>query len=94
MPNRFIAIETVSGETAVSNGLKVTPFSQVFRIQLPGGRGGLVWNRPRSVLVDVNGEETVLPVVDVTRLVQWSLYGLSFVLPLAVWLLSRKTSKK
>jgi hypothetical protein len=58
----------------------LTLFSKVFRLQLPGLPGGIIWNRPVSVLVQTNdGREQVLPISDVTRQVAWSLLAASLV---------------
>ena len=55
---------------------------------LPGSIGGLIWNRPVSVLVqEGNGEEHVLSVPDVTRRSIWALWGGSLFMVLISWLI-------
>jgi hypothetical protein len=55
---------------------KIVPFSQTVSLSAAGGRGGFVWNRPVSILaVNASGGEQVIPVVDVTRRIQFSLLG-------------------
>ena len=49
--------------------------SQVLRVRWP--QGGLVWNRPLTVTVERDGQAERVPIVDVTRLAQAVLYGLS-----------------
>jgi hypothetical protein len=46
-----------------------------WQIRFPGGMGGIVWNRPHSVVVQSPEGEDVLPVRDVTRQVQLALLG-------------------
>ena len=42
---------------------------------------GLVWNRPRSILlIRPDGEEQVFPIRDRTREIVWTLYGTMAVL--------------
>jgi hypothetical protein len=65
----------VSGEPMPVGDVTVTPQSQALTIRWPNG--GLVWNRPIAVVV-ARGEETArIPVVDVTRMAQLGLLGLS-----------------
>ena len=46
-----------------------------WQIRFPGGTGGIIWNRPHSVVVQKMEGEEVLPVQDVTRQVQLALLG-------------------
>lgn len=87
----FITIETQPGETIQAGRNKITPFSQAIKLILPGSRGGLVWNRPVSVLVQgADGGEQVLPVVDVTRIAQLALFGIGLVGGVLFWLVKRR----
>lgn len=95
MLDRFITIQNQTEQTVTTNDYKITPFSQVLRLKIPGVRGALTWKRPLSVLVQGgDGQETVLPVADLTRQAQWTLLGVSIAFPLLLWLLigRRKTS--
>jgi hypothetical protein len=84
MPGKF-SIETHSGAPYQTDWATVTPFSQSVLFRIPGFRGGFVWNRPVSVLVrQADGQESILPVADITRRVQIGLAGmLLFTLMLA-----------
>jgi hypothetical protein len=73
--------QTMSGETTTRGDLAVTPQSRALTIRWPNG--GWVWNRPAAVLVDRDGEQRRIPIVDVTRIVQLMLYGLSLVFVLS-----------
>jgi hypothetical protein len=74
----ILSIENQGGAPIRTRNAALTPFSQALRIQLPGLPGGLVWNRPTSVLVVNNdGQEQVLPIQDVTRQIVWTLLGAS-----------------
>jgi hypothetical protein len=57
--------------------LTLTPQSQVLTIRLPFG--GFVWHRPTAVLVERAGRVDRVRIVDVTRLVEVGLLGLSIV---------------
>lgn len=87
----FLTIETLPGGTIQSGPNKITPFSQVVKLMLPGSRGGLIWNRPVSVLVQgTDGSENVLPVVDVTRIAQLALLGVGLAFGILFWLINRR----
>jgi len=69
-----IETEIRTGETMQVGDYQITPTTRVLKIRLPGHRGGLIWNRPKAVTVRTSdGQENILPVRDVTRLVIWSM---------------------
>lgn len=87
----FLAIETSPGETIQAGKTKITPFCQAVKLMLPGSRGGLIWNRPVSVLVQGDdGSEYVLPVVDVTRIAQFALLGIGLAFGVLFTLINRR----
>jgi hypothetical protein len=72
----LIRYETRMGQPYETSGGRITPFSKALIIRLPKAPVGLVWNRPASLLVTrEDGQEQVIPVVDITRIVVWSLSG-------------------
>jgi hypothetical protein len=69
-----IVREIRTGETIQVGNFEITPMTSVLRIQPPGHHAGLIWNRPKAVNVRTSdGQENILPVRDVTRLVIWSM---------------------
>ena len=87
----FITIETMPGETIQAGTNKITPFSQAVKLILPGAMGGLIWNRPVSVLVQgADDSEQVLPVVDVTRIAQLALLGIGLASGILLLLIKRR----
>lgn len=63
-----------AGTPVVYNKKKIVPFSRILKLTLPFLGTFLIWNRPSGVLVvDENGEETLLPVRDETRNMQFLL---------------------
>ena len=87
----LIEYETHAGQPIQAGLVKITPFSKALVIRLPGLQGGLVWNRPASLLVQTaDGQEQVLPVVDVTRRAQWLLLGAGLLGAALIWMLYRK----
>jgi hypothetical protein len=89
----FFTIETMPGETVQAGANKITPFSQAIKLTLPRSMGGLIWNRPVSVLVQgADGSEQVLPVVDVTRIAQLALLGIGLAGGFIFWLINRRKS--
>lgn len=91
---QFIHSETISGETITASGNKIIPFSRSLVIQLPGVQGGLIWNRPVSLLAQTaDGSEEILKITDVTRQVQWALLAASFLSTFLMWLIFRLIRK-
>ncbi|MGF1503680.1 MAG: hypothetical protein GYB64_09275 [Chloroflexi bacterium] len=62
-----IEIRTQDGEPVTAGEHTITPRSQAVIVHWPNG--GLVWNRPVSILVERDGQYRRIPVVDVTRIV-------------------------
>lgn len=76
MPNRLIRFETHAGVPVKTGETRLIPFTKALVIQIPGLPGGLVWNRPVSVLeISPDGQERLLPIEDKTRQVQISLFA-------------------
>lgn len=71
----IVNVQTVYGERVTAGEVSVTPQSQALIVRWPNG--GWVWNRPVAVLVERNGTRERIPIVDVTRLIQWGLLGLA-----------------
>ena len=66
--------EIRTGEPIHPGNFDITPQAQVWRVRLPGRNVGLIWNRPKAVIVrSADGQESRLPVIDVTRLMIWSM---------------------
>jgi hypothetical protein len=87
--------ETMSGETVTVGDVAVTPQSQALTVRWPNG--GWVWNRPVAVLVKRGEEEERIPIVDVTRVAQLGLFGLSLVfavLGMVMWVMERSRSNE
>ena len=77
---KFITWQTVEGETTVVSGYKVTPRSQALALRLPFA--GFVWNRPVAVTVEAEGAAQEIPIVDATRVTQFTIYVVASLLAL------------
>ena len=87
----LIENESYIGETRRVGSYEITPVNQVIKIQVPGKHAGFIWNRPRSVVVTGDdGQEQVLPVVDVTRIAMWAMLAGGILGALAVGLMRRQ----
>lgn len=87
----IIENELISGNTRRIGNFDLTPVSQVWRVRIPGYHAGLVWNRPRAVVVrDVDGNEQTLPVPDVTRVTIWAMLAGGLFGAIVMGLLSRR----
>jgi hypothetical protein len=66
--------EIRTGEPVQVGNFEITPQTRVLKIQLPGYHAGLIWNRPKAVIVRTSdGQESTLLVRDVTRVVIWAM---------------------
>jgi hypothetical protein len=87
---KIFSREFRSGAPIQAGTFTLVPFSQVVRIQIPGLMGGLIWNRPSSILArTTDGQEFVIPVKDVTRQMQIALIGGAFLASLFYFLAIR-----
>ena len=90
----FIQTETKAGEAITMGETKIVPFSKSLRVQIPGWHGGLIWNRPVSLLVvSSDGSEQIIPIVDVTRQALWALLGVSLAVFPLMMLISQRRNK-
>ena len=80
-------IETKAGPTVLAGTKRLVPFAQVIRVNFPGTTsGGIIWNRPISVLVqEPDGTDRNLPIPDVTRQTQLFLLGLGVFGAFLIW---------
>jgi hypothetical protein len=74
--------QTLSGDPIAIGDVAITPQSQALTISW--SRGGWVWNRPVAILVERGGKVERIPVVDVTRMAQWVMLGISVLFSICV----------
>ena len=87
---QMLNVEIQAGKPVEIGEHTITPFAQSVQVALPGVTGVMIWNRPVYVLVQRgNGQETVLPVFDVTRQAIFGIIGSGLSAVLIVWLISR-----
>ena len=72
----FVQLQTTSGAALTIGDTTLTPQSQALVVRLPFG--GFVYNRPAAIIVERDGHVTRIPIVDMTRLAQVGLLGLTF----------------
>ena len=86
----LVRFETHAGESIQIRDARLIPFTQVLYVQIPGVLGGILWERPVSILVERDdGEEQIIPIQNVTRAILFGLFG---VLALT-WLVTRNIRK-
>ena len=90
-PSDMIKCRTVSGEAVTVADITLTPQSQAVTVRWPDG--GLVWNRPIAVLVERAGQTEHIPIVDVTRVIQLGLFGLSLVFAMVTLILTIRSGR-
>ena len=83
--------EIRTGEAMQVGDYQITPQTQVLHVRFPWKYSGLIWNRPKAVLVRTSGgQEYSLPVLDVTRVVIWSMLAGGLVGAILIGLVRRK----
>ena len=90
MANRFIQIKSIAGEPVNAGHTRLTPIVRSVHLKIPGMAVGLAWDKAVAVLAETDGQEERLPIRDVTRRIEWSLYGAVLVTALFLWLVRRR----
>lgn len=94
MQTPYFRIGTLSSPPIQSPHGQISLRSQFVQLRFPFLSGGFIWNRPAAVVVRAsNGEETSLPVVDVTRIILVTLTGLGLAALLVSMLIKRKPAQ-
>ena len=79
MSSSLLRVETLTGQSIRVKNAELRVRSQIVQIRFPVVIGGLIWNRPVAVLVRRrDGEEQMLPILDLARIVVFTLIGLCF----------------
>ncbi len=74
--NQIFEVETNIGEPIFFDGGRLIPFSRSLIFRSPWRHAILIWNRPAAVLVKKDdGQDKVIPIVDVTRRWQVAMFG-------------------
>lgn len=90
----LLQVENKAGTPIKAASTRIIPFSQSVRVDFPGFPGGIVWNRPLSILaVSATGDEHVIRVVDVTRRIQIAILAGGLLGGLALWILAHVSRK-
>jgi hypothetical protein len=72
--SEMVRWQRMEGEPTTVGELTITPESQALMVRWPGRwQGGYVWNRPVAVLVERDGQQERIPIVDVTRVARLGL---------------------
>jgi len=80
LKNKTQYIHLVEGSAikSPSSEFQVLPQSRV--VQLSGSGWGWVWNRPTGVVIRNKDQERKIPVINLTRIITFLLYGVSAIL--------------
>lgn len=91
MLGKFLQVETRAGEPIPAGDTTIVPLAKSYQFRFPGKVGGVIWNRPASVVVQTAlGQEYILPIRDVTRRAQFAIIGSGLLAGLLAWLLTRR----
>ena len=84
-------VETHAGPSVHAGQTRIIPFVQTIRLTVPGMGRGLVWHRPTAIIAQTtDGQETVIPIPDVTRQAQLTFLGLGLLGACLIWFFNRK----
>lgn len=82
----LIQWQTHSGQKITVGDISITPQSRALVVRWP--YGGFVWNRPTALLVNRGDSAEHIPIEDLTRKLQLTLMGLSFIFTIFAFILS------
>ena len=85
MQTSLFQTETRRGKAVIVGETRIVPLAKSVRLLIPGGWGGLIWNRPAGVEVTTGTHTTMLPIRDVTRWVQVLLLGAGVLAVVLAW---------
>ena len=92
MAERILVQQTSAGEPVIAGDIKIYPVARSYRLNFPSGHGGIVWNRPRSVIVeDVMGRRQIITIQDYTRRMQIFILAAGLITALLTWLIFRNS---
>lgn len=91
MQNIKLINQTNLGKEQKIGNLTITPQSRAIGIRWQSI--GFIWNRPGGILVRERGIQRFIRVNDLTRLIQFSLFGISSIFILSSLFLSWKQRK-
>jgi hypothetical protein len=91
MQTSILRIETRTSPPIIIPDAQLYVRSRLVQLRFPSVNGGLIWNRPVSIVVrPLHGQEKVIPVLDITRIVVFTLAGICFTGILTFMFLKRK----
>ena len=83
-----VQIQTREGAPIAVGDVTLTPQAQSLSVRWPGG--GWVWNRPLAAVVTRGDQEDRIPIVDVTRIAQIVMLGITLACALLMWSRARR----
>ena len=94
MQTSILRVETLTSPPVTAQDTQVRVRSQLVHLRFPAVNGGLIWNRPASVVVrTTNGQEKIIPILDMTRIIIYTLAWLCFTGMFILMFLRRKKSE-
>lgn len=95
MRGSFLELENRVGEPIQAGAYRIIPISRALIFKFPGSRGGIIWNRPVSVVAQsADGREQVLPIRDFTRRAMLALYGGALLSTLLTWFVRKQLDRR
>ncbi len=92
MAKRILIQQTSAGEPISAGDLNIYPVARSYRIDFPAVHGGIVWNKPLSVVVeDSQGIRQIIPIQDRTRWLQIGILAAGLIVTLLTWFVFRQS---
>jgi hypothetical protein len=84
--------EIRTGDAIQVGDYEIIPQTRLFTVKFPGHHANLIWNRPNAVVVrTADGQETILAVRDMTRMVMWFMLAGGLLGVILIRLMKRST---
>ncbi len=80
--NPVFSLQMAEAPSTAAGAVTIVPLSRALTLRFPFA--ALVWNRPTAVRVEQGGQVSLVPIVDVTRIIQVTSLGLSLILYLLI----------
>ena len=76
MQTSTVRIETLTGPPITIPDGQIYVRSKYVQLRFPKVKGGLIWNRPVAAVVrTTDGQEKIIPILDITRIILFTLAG-------------------
>ena len=93
MRSSILRIDTLTSPPITIPAAQLYIRSQAVQVRVPKIQGGLIWNRPVAYVVRTSdGQEKIIPILDITRIILFTLAGFCLTSMFVLMFLRREKS--